>query len=234
MAVACCRLNSGIRYPHIQMPQRFVHRLTPIWLLLLACSGPHTGRPSATARSAAVSPHDDVLRRDLLARVKTDQAVRFDLMHKQQQGLSPDSLDFERLLAVDTANTAWLKGVIASRGWPGRSIVGADAANAAFLLVQHADRDTAFQARVLPLLERAYTMGDAEGQHVALLTDRIAVARGLPQVYGSQADITGGRVVLKPISDSASVDARRARIGLAPLATYVRLLDSLYAKRPTP
>jgi hypothetical protein len=110
--------------------------------------------------------------------------------------------------------------------------VGSDGANAAFLLVQHADRDTAFQASVLPLLERAYAAGDAEGPQVALLTDRLAVARGRRQVYGSQADIVGGRVVLKPIADSASVDARRARVGLPPLADYVRLLDSVYTRRP--
>lgn len=153
-------------------------------------------------------------------------------MHKQQAGESPDSLDFQRMLAVDTANTAWLRAVVESHGWPGRSTVGTDGANAAFLLVQHADRDTAFQAMVLPLMERAYATGDAEGQQVALLTDRIATARGEPQVYGSQADISNGRVVLKPIRDSAGVDVRRARMGLPPLAEYVRVLDSVYAKRP--
>ena len=214
--------------------QTSMHRITPLWLLLLACAGPRTGHPSATAHGAAVRSRDEVLRHELLARLEADQAVRFALIRQQQEGRTPDSLDFARVVTVDTANTAWLAGIVASHGWPGRSLVGADAANAAFLLVQHADRDTAFQARVLPLLERAYAAGEAEGQQVALLTDRLAVARGVPQVYGSQADVTGGRVVLKPIGDSASVDARRARIGLSPLAEYVRLLDSLYSRRARP
>lgn len=209
-----------------------MHRIALVWLLLCACAGSRSGRPSAAADSAAAHPQDEVLHRELLRRAEADQAVRLDLMRKQQRGESPDSLDFDRVLAVDTANTAWLEGVVAARGWPGRSLVGTDGANAAFLLVQHADRDTAFQARVLPMLERAYATGDAEGQQVALLTDRLAVARGKPQVYGSQADITGGRVVLKPIVDSVHVDARRARMGLLPLADYVRLLDSVYTKRP--
>lgn len=216
------------------MLQRSIHRVTLVWLFMLACTGPNARRPSAAAPSSGALPRDEALRRDLLARLKADQAVRFDLIHKQQEGRPPDSLDVERLVAVDTANTAWLKRIIASRGWPGRAVVGADAANAAFILVQHADRDTAFQARVLPLIERAYAVGDAEGEQVALLTDRLAVARGLPQVYGSQADVTSGHVVLKPITDSARVDARRARVGLPPLAAYVRLLDSLYAIHPKP
>jgi hypothetical protein len=186
---------------------------------------------SCASTGASGGPRDDALRRELLARLeRAVQAVRDALARKQQL----DSLDLERVLAVDTANTAWLKRVIAERGWPGRSLVGADAANFAFLLVQLADRDTAFQARVLPLLERAYAAGEAEGQQVALLTDRLAIARGAPQVYGSQADIISGRIVLKPIADSAGVDARRARMGLPPLAEYVRMLDSLYARRPKP
>ena len=200
-------------------------------LLLCACAGSHAGRSSAPATHAVVRPLDAALHRELLTRVESDQAVRFDIMRKQQQGEPLDSLDFQRVLAVDTANTAWLEGVVTAHGWPGRSLVGADGANAAFLLVQHADRDTAFQARVLPLMEHAYATGDAEGQQVALLTDRVAVARGEPQIYGSQADITDGRVVLKPIRDSADVDVRRARLGLMRLTEYVRLLDSVYTKR---
>lgn len=201
-------------------------------VLLFACAAPHTGQLSVAAGSLAMPSPDGPLRRELLTRLAADQAVRIDLAKKQSEGLALDSLDVERLITVDTANTEWLMGVVTAHGWPGRSAVGADGANAAFLLVQHADRNTAFQALVLPLLEQAYASGDAEGQQVALLTDRLASARGLPQVYGSQAGIADGRVVLRPIGDSASVDARRARMGLLPLAQYVRLLDSLYAGNP--
>lgn len=208
-----------------------MRRITLIVFVLCACAGSRANRSATLAHADSAQPRDEALHLELLKRVGADQAARFDLIRKQQRGESPDSLDFERMLTVDTANTAWLEGVVATRGWPGRSLVGADGGNAAFLLVQHADRDTAFQAHVLPLLERAYAAGEAEGQQVALLTDRLAVARGEPQVYGSQADITDGRVVLRPIGDSADVDARRARIGLPPLAEYVRVLDSVYTTR---
>lgn len=208
-----------------------MRRIAPIWLLMVACAAP-AGRAPAAVAGAAVGPQDGALRRELLTRLEADQAVRLAVMHKLQQGQTPDSIDGQRMVAVDTANTVWLKRVVTEHGWPGRSLVGSDGGNAAFLLLQHADRDTAFQARVLPLLERAYSAGEAEGSQVALLTDRLAVARGVPQVYGSQADIVGGRVVLKPIVDSAGVDVRRARVGLRPLAEYVRLLDSLLTGRP--
>jgi hypothetical protein len=51
----------------------------------------------------------------------------------------------EHLQAVDAANTARMKRIVAERGWPGRSLVGDDGAQAAWLLVQHADHDPAFQ-----------------------------------------------------------------------------------------
>jgi hypothetical protein len=199
---------------------------------MLACSAPADHASSSNTDTAAVSvAADSTLRHELLERVKDDQAVRDAFVRKQQQGLPLDSLDIARMTTVDTANTAWLRRVVAKHGWPGRSLVGADGANAAFLLVQHADRDTAFQAAVLPLMERAFAAGEVDGQYLALLTDRVATARGQPQIYGSQAGITNGHIVLKPIADSAGVDARRARVGLPPLAEYVRVLDSVYTPR---
>lgn len=205
-----------------------------LMLLAVGCGTPVSRGTSAPSTEAvtAVRHQDDVLRRELLARLERDQMARKALMRKQQQGITPDSMDIDRMLTVDTANTAWLRRIVAERGWPGRSLVGSDGASAAFLLVQHADRDTTFQAQVLPLLEQAYAAGEADGQQVALLTDRLAVARGAAQVYGTQAGLIDGRVVVRPIADSAAVDTRRAKVGLPPLAVYVRMLDSLYTARP--
>lgn len=133
-----------------------------------------------------------------------------------------------RLEAVDRANTAWLARVVAQRGWPGRSLVGNDGAAAAFLIVQHATQDTAFMSRVLPLLERAVGAAEAAPAEYALLYDRVAVQRGQPQRYGTQASLVNGRLVFASIEDSARVDDRRAAMRLPPIAIYARLLDSLY------
>lgn len=189
-------------------------------------------------RAAPPSPADrgtdPSLRAELLRRVAVDQVARERFVAGLRAGGPPDSAAVTRMAAIDAENTAWLAGVVARRGWPGRGLVGADAADAAFLLAQHADRDTAFQARALPLLERAHRAGEATGQQVALLTDRLAAARGRPQVYGTQADVRDGRVVLKPVADSAGLDARRASVGLPPLREYLRLLDSVYAAPTRP
>lgn len=209
---------------------------------LLAACRPSPAVPSPvpggmTARAAPPAAVDS-LRHDLVRRAREDQAVRTAFFAQVRPGAEPDSAALARLaapmLAVDSANRLWIRGVVDRFGWPGRRLVGDTATRAAWLLVQHADADTALQARVLPLLERAVAAGDANGQDYALLADRVAVARGRPQVYGSQADLTGGRIVFKPIADSANVDARRARLGLPPLAAYARMLDSLYRPAPKP
>lgn len=199
-----------------------MHRVVPltVFLLVMACADPKPDTPKVS--------WDVNMKNELLERVAADQAVRERLISAMRARGQPDSAIIANLSAVDSANTAWLEDMVARHGWPDKATVGDDGANAAFLLVQHADRDTAFQARVLPSLEAAHRRGQAEGQHVALLTDRLARARGQPQVYGTQAQLRDGRMAVDPIRDSSGVDARRAAMGMPPLAEYLRVLDSVY------
>ncbi len=44
--------------------------------------------------------------------------------------------DWEIVATVDADNLAWMKEVVVKVGWPGRSVVGEDGANAAWLLAQ--------------------------------------------------------------------------------------------------
>lgn len=182
--------------------------------------------------TSAQTVQDSVLRAQLLVRMTADQDVRrIHFTQKLQQGLQPDPADIRALIEVDSNNTAWMKSVVQHLGWPGVTLVGQDGQEAAFLLVQHADRDTAFQIECLQLLRRAFAAGETTGQHLALLTDRIEVAAGHAQIYGTQALIENNRVIFHPIQDSASVDQRRSELGMVPLSRYKSLLDSLYTKR---
>ncbi len=177
---------------------------------------------------------DVALRDELLARKQTDQAIRDTLVQFMQRGEIPDSTLRLRMEAIDSANTSWLKQVVAEYGWPGRSLVGPEGANAAYLIAQHAIHDPEFQAEALRLMEVAYRAGEMEGSQVAYLTDRVAVQAGRPQRYGSQFKIRDGVIVFDPIEDSATVDERRAALGLAPLAEYARQADSIFAPRVEP
>ncbi len=122
---------------------------------------------------------------------------------------------------VDAENLPWLKDLIARVGWPGRSVAGEDGADAAWLLVQHADRDPAFQRRCLELLTAAAAKGEATDKHVAYLTDRVLLAEGKPQEYGTQVTGRSGQWVPMPLRDPGGVDERRAATSLEPLAEYL-------------
>jgi hypothetical protein len=208
------------RYPQLAKGEMLAVALAGV-LAVCAC-----GNRSTPAGGSA----DSTLRAELIERGRADQAVREVVMEKMRQGLEPDSTDVAEWLATDSANTGWLKEMVGEHGWPDTTRFGAEAAGAAFLIVQHSP-DTGFQREMLPLLRQAVEDGEANGQELALLTDRLAVQAGHLQVYGTQAEVIDGKVVLHAIEDSAGVDQRRAELGLPPLADYVRLLDSAYTGR---
>lgn len=114
---------------------------------------------------------------------------------------------------VDQRHTRAMKEIVARYGWPGERLVGVLGAQAAWLLVQHADHDRAFQKQCLPLLEAAVKNKDAQPQHLAYLMDRVCVGDGQLQIYGTQLEY--------PIADQEHVDVRRAAVGLPSLAEYV-------------
>ena len=159
---------------------------------------------------------EPVLRNELLKRMKEDQRIRFEP--------NPNMIEW---MKIDADNTAFMKKVIDKHGWPGKILVGADGALAAFLMVQHATADPAFQERCLVLLRKAVEQGEARAPDMALLTDRVLVQAGKPQIYGSQFHTVNGRLVPELIEDEANVDARRKEVGLGPLAEYARRLRAM-------
>jgi hypothetical protein len=164
---------------------------------------------------------DEGLRDELLARAERDQAVR--TVMSQAEPWPADLV--EQMRAVDDDNAAFLRAVVAEHGWPGRDLVGADGAQAAWLLCQHATGDVEFQRRCLDLLAEAVAVGQAESRHLAYLTDRVLVMQGRPQVYGTQYRRSGdSELGPHPIEEADSVDERRAKVGLGPLAEYDRQL----------
>lgn len=128
---------------------------------------------------------------------------------------------------IDRENTAELRGIIQQFGWPGRSLVGQRGAHAAWMIIQHADEDPAFQKECLKRMEAAPD-GEVSPEDVAFLTDRLLVADGKKQRYGTQFAQVGRQFVPLPIADEANVDARRKAAGLPPLAEYAKQVTELY------
>ena len=125
---------------------------------------------------------------------------------------------------LNKENLARLEEIIEEFGWPSNSLVKGSAAQAAFLIVQHADLAT--QKKYLPLMREAADNGEASWASLALLIDRIEMREGRPQVFGSQ--ITGdgnGNLSVYEIKDPEYVNQRRKEVGLGPIEEYIKIWD---------
>ena len=173
------------------------------------------------AQASSPSLAYPALRDELLEMSRKDQAARFGDMS------APEA--WNRLAAVDAANLARLKQIVLEKGFPDPTMVGRDGFNAAWLLVQHADPDPAFQQDMLGLLMEKHLI---EGEQLALLTDRVLRAQGKPQRYGSQFTEEDGRQVPQPIEEPVEqLDKRRATMGMMPFADYQCAMDVTYLAR---
>jgi hypothetical protein len=164
---------------------------------------------------------DETLRAELLALKAEDGRVRRELIeagelygpHLPADWYHPRMAERHRL------NTARLRALVAAHGWPGVALAGADGAEAAWFIAQHAVLDVDFQQQALERLTAAVAQGDAPAWQMAMLTDRVRMGRGQPQVYGSiHVGDADGRLVPYVTEDPEGVEARRAAVGLPPLA----------------
>jgi len=155
------------------------------------------------------------LRAELLEMRQADLRLRAELV---RDGSLFEGYN-ERMAELHRRHNARLALVLAQHGWPGRSLVGEDGAAAAWLLLQHAILDPPLMRQAVPLLEQAVHANDAEPKHLAFLVDRIRTMEGRPQIYGTSHDWDEtGNISPLPIDDPATVDERRQRVGLEPLA----------------
>jgi len=148
-----------------------------------------------------------------------------------RQDLSPDRLRdtafARRLLRGDSARTARLRTILDMYGWPDSARAGGEAAEAAFLVLQHSPSHQ-LQKTWLPTIERLARQGKVPPDQAALLVDRVLVADSLPQRYGTQFTMVDGRLVLDSVADEATLEERRRAMGLPTMEEYMRLMEDMY------
>jgi len=223
--------------------------------ILLSAAGPVSAQaPSAEAKLQNVRRHLNSLRTDFekipanpddpewikkkLAYMReVDQYVRFQWMDNmegrtgldgEQKGIFNKKVG-EMMAELDPQNTAELKKLLDARNgrWFTISEVGKETATSAWLLVQHADQNPAFQEEVLKKMN-ALPPGEVDPKNIAYLDDRVAVKAGRPQLYGTQFHCVDGKPQPQGADamDLPETDRRRAELGLAPVAEYAKNFEA--------
>lgn len=134
-----------------------------------------------------------------------------------QKGQAPQV--FEELTRI---NSERMKAIVDQIGWPTISKVGKEGSRNAWLLVQHSDHDREFQRRILEMMKKE-PAGEVKPSNIAYLEDRVLVAAGKNQRYGTQLDWLeeGVVVTIKPVEDPENLNKRRAEVGLNPIEEYL-------------
>ena len=169
-----------------------------------------------------VSPNKK-LREQLLKLAEKDQQRLRNILGETRK--SDDLL--KEMRTNREKNTLSLCPIVKEYGWPTTAVVGKDGVAAALLLLKNSS-SFALQADLLPVIVAAVKIGEIPKAVFAGYFDRLRVSSGLKQLFGTQATISGGFLVLYPIETEKYVDARRAQYDLPPLADYLRVLERSY------
>jgi hypothetical protein len=174
-----------------------------------------------------MTTHEDTSTAQPQRHLLTEELLRMGAADKQaasgaDSGDPAEQLAWRRLTARHGDRLAQ---IMDEHGWPTAELVGPEAARAAWLVAQHADRQLHVQRRALSLLEKAVAAGTAgEGgpAQLAFLRDRTYVNEGREQWYGTQiAGMTEeGGPLPWPCVEPERLDERRAEVGIEPFAAY--------------
>jgi len=164
------------------------------------------------------------LKRELLKMRDDDQGIR-NMVNAAPQAQKPAIT--KEMESTDIRLTAHLKTILAEKGWPTISLVGAEASQAAATILVHSP-DHDWQRRMLPLLQKLVEQDEIFGSDIADLTDRILVSEGKPQEFGTQFKQVDGKMVMLPVKDPKHLEQRRAKYLLPPMPVYRQLISDMY------
>jgi hypothetical protein len=217
--VHCKLSSSSVARQHSLLAIRDARLLATLVCLPLGIFGCARRHPALTL-GAVRQPE---LRAEIAGMVAADQAVQAQIAARMQAGQPVGPVDFARRDSVFQRNFDRMRAILAAYGWPGRALVGEEGSHGAWLLLQHADQDTLLQRTALVRLEEAVRAGDASRSDLAYLTDRVRVAEGRPQVYGTQLQYDSrGCASPRTSEEPERLDAHRAAAGLEPMTAYLQ------------
>ena len=159
----------------------------------------------------------------VLAR-KINLMARRDLSFQKLLWDKVDGADEAAYLKITDENTKELKNIVKEHGWPTVSLVGKKASYNAWLIAQHSNNDRAFQRKARGMLIKINKSdpGEINKAHIAYLMDRLLIAQGKPQKFGTQFKFNKkGELKVRQVKNRRGVDALRNKYNLPPLKDFI-------------
>ena len=166
---------------------------------------------------------------DSLYTVDQDIQLQMTAASKKSDYDQVNKLNIEKL-AIFERQIPILKDIYNEIGYPTIELVGKENSTKFFTLVQHSDADVKFQEEMLQKITNELKDGNVSGGDYAYLTDRVQVAQGKPQIYGTQLDYNTdiGQAFPKNLIDSINVNKRRKEIGLVTIQEYLNKASKMH------
>jgi hypothetical protein len=157
---------------------------------------------------------NQALHYELLRMQDDDQRVRVQYLYCPAPDDDPQTLAIlDEILRINARNVARFYAIVTTYGWPGRSLVGEDGCQAAWVLAQHNGWHEALEQHCLDLLDAAVAAGEAPLEYAERIRDNVYLRQGkAPYLYPKYEPRAGGAIYIHPLSDEerAAMDARRA------------------------
>jgi hypothetical protein len=147
-------------------------------------------------------------------------------------------VDFKTIDSIihqnDLSNMEIIRSIIKKIGFPDRSKVGNDGADAVFILLMHTLNDRVNQKQnsdlIFPVMETAVMEGNFPPFYYAILIDRQRAIGKEEQLFGTYWENKGNKRIITPIENVEFVDDRRLKIGLPSLAYISNKLKLILPK----
>ena len=177
------------------------------------------------ALCAAQTPQNVELANEINRFYEIDQSVQTDIISAFQKGVSKEKIDELFKVQTDTfkKHIPALKKIVRKHGFPSFELVGREASDNFFTMVQHSDSDIEFQKSFLKKAKTFVKKKQFNARNFAYLTDRVNLNSGKPQIYGTQVTYdAGGQAIPKNLKDAKNVNQKRASVGLEPIEDYLK------------
>ncbi|MFT6989510.1 MAG: antitoxin component of RelBE/YafQ-DinJ toxin-antitoxin module [Paraglaciecola sp.] len=162
------------------------------------------------------------LQKQLLNMAQQSEQIQVAQKNDATEALKSMATDISQL------HTQTLNQIVQLQGWPTKAQVTEEGVRAAFSLASHSN-NLSFQQNMLPFIIQSYMDKQGmSGEAVAIFTDKVSIAQGKNQVFGTQADLIDGKLVFFKIENEDSVDQLRAQMGMTNLAEYKKILVAIH------